>query len=413
MKVSIRPSKLQGTVKAPASKSMAHRLLIAAALSRGTSVLHGIEANEDVQATMDCLRLIGTTITARGDGALLVRNDGLSLPEGVIFPLKDSGSTFRFMIPISLMIGGEARFQGSQRLMERGALVYVDLFDEKGIFMEEIPGAEAGDAPVLLVRGQLASGHYRLSGGFSSQYISGLLFALPRLPGDSEIEIVPPVESRPYVDLTMDALRCFGICTEWKSEHVIRIPGGQQYKAAEAASEGDWSNGAALLALRSLGHDVFVEGLDPESLQGDRAFVQFEKRLREESFPEIDLQQNPDLGPILFALAAAKNGAVFTGVGRLRMKESDRLAAMTEELRKFGAEMEVHEHSAVIYPAPLHEPKEALLAHNDHRVVMAEALLATVYGGEIEGAEAVRKSDPGFFEDLKTIGADISFVGDC
>ena len=144
MKVSIRPSKLQGTVRAPASKSMAHRLLIAAALSGGTSVLHGIEANEDVQATMDCLRLIGAEITARGDGALLVRNDGLRLPEGVIFPLKDSGSTFRFMIPVALMIGGEARFQGSQRLWERGARIYVDLFREKGIFVEEVRGNEEG-----------------------------------------------------------------------------------------------------------------------------------------------------------------------------------------------------------------------------------------------------------------------------
>ena len=411
MKVSIRPSHLKGTVRAPASKSMAHRLLIAAALCSGTSVMKGIEAGDDVEATLDCLTRIGAEAVTGEDGTLFIRNNGLHLPESGIFPLRESGSTFRFLIPVTLMIGGEARFQGSQRLWERGVRVYEELFSPKGISMEWISGEEAGDEPVLRVRGRLEAGSFRLPGGFSSQYISGLLLALPMLPGDSEIEIVPPVESRPYIELTMDVLRRFGVFTEWTDDHTIRIPGGQNYEAVSCTCEGDWSNGAVLLSLRSLGHSTAVEGLDPHSVQGDRTFLSFEKKLREESFPELDLGQTPDLGPVLFALASAKNGAVFTGVERLRMKESDRLSAMAEELVKFGVEMETHEHSVVIYPSSLHEPKEALLAHNDHRVVMAEALLATVYGGVIEGAEAVRKSYPGFFDDLLSLGAEIQTFG--
>ena len=410
MQVRIRPSKLKGSIQAPPSKSVAHRLLLASALSQGTSVLRGIGAGEDIQATIRCLRLIGAEITEEEHGVLRIRNHGLSLPEGAIFPLNESGSTFRFMVPVSLSIGREARFQGSQRLMERGVRVYEELFREKGILTEYEENASGG-APVFHVKGQLVPGTFRLSGGSSSQFISGLLFALPRLPGDSLIEIVPPVESNPYIGLTIGTLKHFGIQAERVTETLIRVPGNQHYQPADLKLEGDWTNGALLLALRQLGHEVTVEGLDSGSLQGDRAFLDLTKKLKNESFPEISLHDTPDLGPVLFVLAALQNGAVFTGVERLRLKESDRLSAMAEELRKFGAETEIRGQSAVIYPSVLHEPKEALLAHNDHRIVMAEALLSTVYGGVIEGAEAVRKSWPGFFRDLETLGADIQTFG--
>ncbi|MBR6977501.1 MAG: 3-phosphoshikimate 1-carboxyvinyltransferase, partial [Lachnospiraceae bacterium] len=300
----------------------------------------------------------------------------------------------------------------SQRLMERGIRVYEDLFREKGILVrqEMIPtrasdtesGGEARTS--LYVDGQLNPGLFRLPGGISSQFISGLLFALPCLSGDSVIEIIPPVESNPYIGLTIGTLKRFGVEALRESKTVIRVPGGQHFQPVDLALEGDWSNGAVLLAFRSLGHRISVEGLDPESLQGDRAFLDFSQRLENESFPQIDLRDTPDLGPVLFVLAAAKNGAVFTGIERLRLKESDRLQAMAEELRKFGAEIETHEHSAVILPTPLHTPRETLKSHNDHRVVMALTLLLSLYGGEIEGAEAVRKSYPDFFTDLRALG---------
>ena len=400
MKVLIRPSKLKGTVAAPASKSMAHRLLLAASLSEGTSVLSGIETNEDVLATMDCLKLLGAGIDTSDDGGIRVRGGDLKLPKGAIFPLKESGSTFRFMIPVVLALGGEARFQGSPRLMERGVGLYEEMFRERGIFTEH-------EENMLLVRGRLTPGSYRLSGAVSSQFISGLLFALPGLLEDSVIEIIPPVGSRPYIELTREALRRFGIRTEWKNEHVIFVPGEQKSRASRQFCEGDWTNGSVLLALNALGNDVRVTGLDPESAQGDRAFTEFEKILREDPAPVIDLQATPDLGPVLFVLAASLHGAVFTGVERLRLKESDRLAAMSGELRKFGTETEVQEHSVIICPSRLHEPEEPLQSHNDHRVVMALSLLASVYGGEIEGAEAVRKSWPDFFRELSALGASI------
>ena len=412
MKIRVHPSELTGSLSAPPSKSVAHRLLIASTLSDGTSLLHGIEAGEDVQATMDCLKLLGAEITHAGEDVLQVRNHGLGLPEDVIFPLRESGSTFRFIVPVALMIGGKARFQGSQRLMERGIRVYEDLFREKGILVrQEMIAMRASDPESggeartsLYVDGQLNPGLFRLPGGISSQFISGLLFALPCLSGDSVIEIIPPVESNPYIGLTIGTLKRFGVEALRESETVIRVPGGQHFRPVDLALEGDWSNGAVLLAFRSLGHRISVEGLDPESLQGDRAFLDFSQRLEKESFPQIDLRDTPDLGPVLFVLAAAKNGAVFTGIERLRLKESDRLQAMAEELRKFGAEIETHEHSAVILPTPLHIPSETLKSHNDHRVVMALTLLLSLYGGEIEGAEAVRKSYPDFFTDLRALG---------
>ena len=416
MKVRIRPSRLKGCVRAPASKSMAHRFLIAAALSDGVSVLRGTEINEDVQATIDCLRLLGARIEEQ-DGTLYVQSHGLSLPEDVIFPLRESGSTFRFLVPVTLMIGGKARFQGSERLMERGIRVYEDLFREKGIrVIHETDPAGAlrteKDAEnkgiSLLVEGQLRPGVYRLPGGFSSQFISGLLFALPCLTGDSRIEIIPPVESNPYIGLTMDTLRRFGVETARENETLIHVAGGQHFHPADLMLEGDWTNGAVLLALRSLGHEVSVEGLDPKSHQGDRAFLDFEKELKKEAFSQIDLRDTPDLAPVLFVLASVWNGAVFTGIERLRLKESDRLTAMAEELRKFGVEIETHEHSVVILPSLLHAPLETLKSHNDHRVVMALALLMSIYGGEIDGAEAVRKSFPGFFDVLKELGAIIA-----
>ncbi|MBP5295169.1 MAG: 3-phosphoshikimate 1-carboxyvinyltransferase, partial [Lachnospiraceae bacterium] len=211
MKIRIRPSELTGSLSAPPSKSVAHRLLIASALSDGMSVLRGIEAGEDVQATMDCLRLLGAEITHTDEDVLQVRNHGLHLPEDVIFPLRESGSTFRFIVPVALMIGGKARFQGSQRLMERGIRVYEDLFREKGILIrQEMVPAKASNPEnaretrtSLYVDGQLSPGLFRLPGGISSQFISGLLFALPCLQGDSVIEIIPPVESNPYIGLTI------------------------------------------------------------------------------------------------------------------------------------------------------------------------------------------------------------------
>jgi 3-phosphoshikimate 1-carboxyvinyltransferase len=225
--------------------------------------------------------------------------------------------------------------------------------------------------------------------------VSGLLFALPTLEGDSVIRLRPPVESRSYIDMTMAALRAFGVETSWLDRVTIAVPGRQVYAWRSAVTvEGDWSNAAFFLAL-----GLDVTGLDPESLQGDRVCTEYFAALRRGP-AELDIADCPDLGPVLMAYAAAHRGGVFTGTRRLRMKESDRGWAMAEELAKFGIRVDVEENRIAV-SGGLHAPTETLDGHNDHRIVMSLAVLCTRTGGTIAGAEAVKKSFPDFFERLQ------------
>jgi len=214
------------------------------------------------------------------------------------------------------------------------------------------------------------------------------------------------VESRSYIELTLAALRHFGVDAQWADAYTLRIPGSQRYQARKAVVEGDWSNAAFLSAFNLLGGAVTVEGLEDASLQGDKVYIKHYPAL-DAGFAEISLADCPDLGPVLFALAAEKNGAHFTETRRLRIKESDRAEAMAAELRKFGADISVGENEVIIRPAPLHAPKDTLSGHNDHRIVMSLSLLLSKYGGSIAGAEAVRKSYPGFFADIQELGIEV------
>ena len=217
--------------------------------------------------------------------------------------------------------------------------------------------------------------------------------------------MIPPVESRPYIDITLGVMRQFGIAVAQTEENIFHIPGGR-YRAVSAAVEGDWSNAAFFYALNALGGDVTVTGLTPDSLQGDRVCVGMLERLRN-GFAEIDIAETPDLGPVLFAAAAALHGGRFTGTRRLAVKESDRAAAMAAELAKCGVKTEVEENAVAVLPGGLTKPAEPLCGHNDHRIVMALAVLLTQTGGTIEGAEAVGKSFPGFFTELGKLGIDV------
>jgi 3-phosphoshikimate 1-carboxyvinyltransferase len=263
------------------------------------------------------------------------------------------------------------------------------------------------DEESAVCRGPLASGEFRVPGNVSSQFISGLLFALPLLSGDSTVRITPPCESRPYIDLTVTALAAFGISVSWLDDYTLRIAGNQAYRAGEIDVEGDYSGASYLAALDALGGDVTVEGLRPDSLQGDRAYERYFPMLLRGT-PTIHIGDCPDLGPTLFAVAAARHGAVFTGTARLRIKESDRAAVMAEELAKFGTTVSVNEDSVVVYPSDFHAPSAPLYGHNDHRIVMALSVLCTLTGGVIEGAEAVAKSFPDFFEKLAALGISVS-----
>ena len=400
MKVTVQKSTAQGRITAPPSKSMAHRQLICAALSRGVSRISGVSASEDVCATVDCLTALGAKLEWEGNTIVVHGVDAMAAcPQNPLF-CRESGSTMRFLIPVAALSSHRVRLSGAPQLLRRPMKLFEDLFREKGLtFLQEDDG--------ITVCGRLTAGEYCLPGDVSSQFISGLLFALPLLDGDSRIRITSKLESRSYIDLTLSALHTFGVSAEWESENNLFVRGNQSYRSCDVEVEADCSNAAFPEALNLMGGRVEVLGVREATLQGDRVYREHLKALAD-GCPTISLADCPDLGPILFAVAAAKNGAVFTDVRRLRMKESDRVASMREELAKLGVEMTADENTVVLHPCRLHAPTMAINGHNDHRVVMSLAVLLTALGGSIEGAEAVKKSYPDFFDDLRSLGIEVT-----
>lgn len=396
MQVTVLPSRAKGQISAPPSKSMAHRLLISAGLSRGKSVIRGISHCEDVLATIDCLTALGANCTVDGDTVTVVGTDVTAADPQSSLCCRESGSTLRFLIPIALLSGKKTVLQGAPSLLKRPMGIFEILCREEGLFFEQ---TEQG----ITVKGPLTGGIYTLPGNVSSQFISGLLFALPLTSGNSEIRLTPPVESRSYMDLTLSALHTFGIHVQWKDECTLAIAGDQHYHPTDTAVEGDYSNAAFLDAFALLGGEVAVDGLYENSLQGDRVYQKHFQALQQGT-PTISIADCPDLGPILFTMAAALGGATFTDTRRLRIKESDRVACMKAELEKFGAVLDVEENRVTVHKSDLHTPTEVLYGHNDHRIVMSMAVLASRYGGRIEGAEAVAKSFPDFFEKISALG---------
>ena len=474
MEVTILPSQAGGRIKAPPSKSMAHRMLICAGLAGGTSVISNIDFSEDILATIDCLTALGAEIS-RGDRSVTVRGisrvtvprsiSGGTLNQGceknalkmrstfeeedaVVLDCRECGSTLRFMIPLCLMSGRTYHMRGSRTLLARPLTVYENICASEGLeFVKE--------EKQLTVSGILRAGEYEIPGGISSQFVSGLLFALPLLDGDSRIRLVPPVVSRSYIGMTMQAQEMFGISAEWEDDFTIRVPGGQKYRARDARVEGDYSTAAFFEALNLAGTEVTggdtadgepavidmadgnssgkdaagrrvnVEGLREDSLQGDRVYRQYFDRI-EKGYAQIDLSDCPDLGPVLIAAAALQHGARLSGTRRLRFKESDRGRAMQRELRKMGVQVEILDNEILIpagteHPEELSDarncsgpfgvrrPDEPLDGHNDHRVVMALAVVLTKTGGTIRGAEAVKKSLPDFWERLERLGVGVTY----
>lgn len=402
MKAIIEKSTAKGRISAPPSKSYSHRALIAAGLAEGKSCIQGVLDSEDISATLDCIRLLGAeaepegsryVVNSMGASGLLADVENREKP--LLAPCRESGSTLRFFLPIFLLSDRPVEFQGCGRLMERPMAVYEEICRNQGLLFQK---SETG----LKVRGSLRAGVFQVPGNISSQFITGLLFALPLLSEDSRIQLIEPVESRSYIRMTVQTLNAFGI--EIKEEgNLLYIRGNQCYHAGNYTVEGDYSNGAFLDGLGFLGGQVQVDGLAENSLQGDKVYRTYFRMLKEGKGP-IDLQDCPDLGPVLMAMAAASRGGHFIGTSRLKIKESDRGAVMAEELAKFGIGVSCKENEIIVTKGELQAPKEALQGHNDHRIAMSLALLATRTGGVIEEAECVRKSYPGFFEDLKKLG---------
>lgn len=429
MNVSLQPSYIQGRVSAPPSKSMGHRYLLCAALAKGRSQISNLEFSKDIEATINCSLAMGANVTGLRniDTSHTVLVEGCAgtptLHSNPVF-CGESGSTLRFFLPLFSLTRRAVTLTGAGLLMERPQQVYRQIFEDRGLSF--VHGGEKG----ITVSGALPAGIYQLPGDVSSQFVSGLLFTLPLLGTDSVIRLLPPVESRSYIDLTLAALEQFGVKAGWVDEYTIAVPGKQSYKPCDLTVEADWSNAAFLAVLGARRGDVVLEGLNPDSAQGDKVILNILRRCgchitKEEGgyrfgyskliapVNPIDLSNCPDLGPILMVLAAfCKGTTIITNAGRLRIKESDRIATMQQEMGKLGVRVDCIGDTIVIQGGGLHAPTTSLYGHNDHRIVMslAVALLGAGVPGTITGAEAVSKSWPGFFDTLKAIGGKVEFT---
>ena len=386
MDIRITPGPLAGTVTPPSSKSMAHRAILAQLLAGGGTISN-LVMSQDIEATQRC--------------ATALKTKGENLP---LLDCGESGSTLRFLIPIALTLRGGGRFTGRGRLMERPQQPYFDIFDKKGIFYEQKDG-------VLTVRGELTPGEYRLPGNVSSQFVTGLLYALPLLDGDSQIVLISPLESRGYVDMTLDVLDRFGIRVE-VSEDGYRVPGGQKYRPCDLTVEADWSQAAFWYEARFLGSDVEITGLCESSAQGDAVIdVLFEEMgltLAPVGGLELDVSGYPDLVPPLAAMAALRAGETtyLVNAARLRMKESDRLASVTKTLNALGAQVEEGPDFLKITGRDGLAGGVTVDCCNDHRIAMMAAVAATRCAKPVTllGADCVRKSYPNFWEEYRRLG---------
>ena len=401
----------------PSSKSLSHRAIICASLAQGTSYLRHIDTSMDIEATIHAMELWGIRFE-RDDDTLIVYGKGKAGNISQNVDCGESGSTLRFLIPLFASASQPVRFIGHGRLPQRPQTVYEEIFRKQDLLFQK---EENG----ILVQGPLKPGKFQVPGNVSSQFISGLLFALPVLQEDSEIEILPPYESQSYVNLTIAALKEAGIIVRKDNMH-LDISGNQKYKPLDITVEGDDSQMAFFAAYSLMHHqEVIVKNMNHDSLQGDHVILDiFEKAGGKYEYIEngyrflggtpvafeADLSNCPDLGPILFALAAVCPGqSVIHNIQRLRIKESDRAAAMEEELSKLGCKIHTDERNAYIQGGIVFDKDCVLSGHNDHRIVMALSILATISHEyvKIDGTEAIQKSYPGFFEDLLKTGADI------
>ena len=388
MNLCITPGPLEGTVTPPPSKSQAHRAILAQLLAGGGTVSN-LETSQDIEATQRC--------------AAALKAQGTDLP---LLDCGESGSTLRFLIPIALALRGGGRFTGRGRLMDRPQKPYFDIFDEKGIFYEQKDGA-------LTVKGELKPGEYRLPGNVSSQFVTGLLYALPLLEGESRIVLTSPLESRGYVDMTLDVLDRFGVRVEVLEDGFL-VPGDQVFQARDFTIEADWSQAAFWMAAGLLGNPVLTVGLSDQSTQGDRVIDEHFASFAWGTWRtvEIDVSDCPDLLPPLAVMAAFHDGATrLTNAARLRLKESDRLATVTKMLTALGGQVEEGPDWLAI-PGTRFLKGGTVDGANDHRIVMAAAIAATRCTGPVTilGAEAVNKSYPRFWEEYKRLGGEFDVL---
>lgn len=417
MIASISPIPLSGTIPAIASKSDAHRLLILAALCRGETRLRMEKRSEDIDATLDCLRALGAEIEILPDGVLVRGIEQVA--ENPLLDCKESGSTFRFLLPVACALCDTVRFVGSGRLPERPIGELMHAMEAHGIAFsaEQLPFATTG---------KLTGGDFSLPGNVSSQYLTGLLLALPLTKEDSTISLTTHLESAAYVDITLHALRRFGICVEAQGER-YHIPAGQAISSpGELRVDGDWSNASFFLAAGALGKPVTVTGLSLESPQGDKAMLDALRRFGASVEAKadaittsparltgctIDVGETPDLLPILAVLGACAAGKThLCNAARLRLKESDRLVSVSNMLTALGGKVEELPDALVITGGRL--VGGTVDSARDHRIAMSAAIASIRCKEQVRilGADAVKKSYPAFFEDFNLLGGHADVV---
>ena len=390
MDLTLFPRKLHGTLQAIPSKSQAHRLLICAAFADGVTHLYCPATNRDIEATAACLRALGAGIARTDDGYAVTPIS--ALPAKADLYCGESGSTLRFLLPIVGALGVDAVFHPEGRLPDRPLSPLWEELERMGCTLTR-PTADT-----IGCTGRLRSGTYTIDGGVSSQFITGLLFALSLLPEGGRLEVTGKVESRPYIEMTQKALALFGI----DSENYI-VCGKQTFRTPEHLTvEGDWSNAAFFLTAAALGNDLIVDNLDPASPQGDRAIADLLLLLEDHAV--IDGADIPDLIPILAVAAACKAGADFTHIGRLRLKESDRVDAILALLTALGGSACAEGDTLHVKGTGLHGG--IVDSRNDHRIAMAAAIAATACTESVTilGAHCTNKSYPSFWEEYRRLG---------
>ena len=420
MDVKIYPSKISGRVKVPSSKSVVHRALIASSLSSKESIISNVDFNEDIYATIAALKVLGAKITT-SDNTIEVIGLNLNNKLDVVeIDANESGSTLRFIIPLASYLANKVIISGSERLMERPLNIYQDLYIDEGLIFKD--GAKKE------IIGSLSGGHYQIDGSVSSQFLSGLMFLLPIIVQDSKIEVLPPFESKPYVDLTIETLKKYNINITSKGDTYF-IKGGQSYLPYNLSAEGDYSQAAFFAVLGAINNEVVIENLNLDSVQGDRAILamllslnvkieELDKAVKvyksNISSKTIDLANTPDLGPILCVLGLFSEAYIkLINVKRLRIKESDRLLAIKSQLEKIGAKVILEENSITVFKLDTFLDKEIVVSgENDHRIVMAMAIAATSLKAPliINGADAINKSYPNFFNDLSNLGVKVEYL---
>ena len=424
MKAIISPSKPSGSVRVPSSKSMGHRALICAALAESECTLYNVDFSDDIIATINSLKSLGASFDIDRN-TIKVTPISNKMLEFASLNANESGSTLRFLIPLASYLAKEVKFYGTKKLLSRPLGMYEALYENDGL---EFKNCE----DYLNIKGSLKAADYVLDNVVSSQFISGLLYLLPLLENDSTITITSKFESSSYVVLTLQMLEYYGIKIEASDDLTkFYIKGGQKYIAKDYTVEGDFSQAAFFLTLGTINSDITLNGLYPDSLQGDKVIVEMigkmggnitclkdsysVKQVNTKTDTILDINDSPDLGPILTVLASVNKGkTIITNAARLRLKESDRILAMETELKKFGIDITSDENNIYITGLDEFDTQYELASHNDHRIFMSLAVLSTIASSPItiNGVECINKSYPNFIEDLIKLGIKVELLDD-